>query len=122
MLAANQQRAQRRPGFEVVGGCSVCRCSRCANCAFHHAETILLKRFKPSAVGVTARLNQLQNASGVSTSHCSVAEPRALRKEEKKKCLKNEFCNHSHGLHEFVKCTLVVHFPHESEGTKHRKK
>lgn len=30
------------------------------NCRFHHAETILLDHFKASAIGVTARLNQLQ--------------------------------------------------------------
>lgn len=36
----------------------------------HHAETILLNHFKASAIGVTARLNQLQNASPVSIPRC----------------------------------------------------
>lgn len=33
------------------------------NCSSRHAETIPLDRFKASTIGVTARLNQLQNQS-----------------------------------------------------------
>lgn len=69
------------------------------NCGFHHAETILLNHFQPSAIGVTARLSQLQNASPVFIPCCSIdsAELCALRQEtgkRKKKC-----CNHGDGLH-----------------------
>lgn len=69
------------------------------NCGFHHAETILLNHFQPSAIGVTARLSQLQNASPVSILCCSIdsAGLHALRKEGGKR--KQNNCNHGHGLH-----------------------
>lgn len=56
------------------------------NCRSHHAETILLNHFKASAIGVTARLNQLQNASAVSIRHCRTgsAALHALRKRGEK--------------------------------------
>lgn len=50
------------------------------NCRIQHAETILLNHFKPSAIGVTARLNQLQNASRVSIPQL-IVWCCALRKE-----------------------------------------
>lgn len=74
-----------------------------ANFTSHHAETILLNHFKPCAIGVTARLNQLQNASPVSILHCSIdsAVLRALRNQEEEgtKYWKKEICNPGHGLH-----------------------
>lgn len=53
------------------------------NCRSRHAETILLNRFKAFAIGVTARLNQLQNASSISIPRCWIdcVVLRALRIE-----------------------------------------
>lgn len=64
-----------------------------------HAESILLNHFKASAMGFTARLNQLQNASPVSISSCWIdfVVLCALRQEEGKRYWKKEIRNPGHG-------------------------
>lgn len=48
--------------LEVRGG-TAAGADVAPNCSSRHAETIPLDRFKASTIGVTARLNQLQNQS-----------------------------------------------------------
>lgn len=62
MLAAHQRQALSTPELEV-GGRSAAGADVVPNCRSHHEETIPLHWFKALAIGVTARLNQLQNQS-----------------------------------------------------------
>lgn len=83
-----------------------------ANFTSHHAETILLNHFKPCAIGVTARLNPLQNASPVSILRCSIDSVvlRALRNQEEEgtKYLKEGDLQSWSWLALACKCLLVV--------------
>lgn len=83
MLAAYQRRSQRGPDLggsldagepAAVAVAAAAAAAAAAdvlpNCRSCHAETILSDHFKASAIGVSARLNQLQNASSVFIPNC----------------------------------------------------
>lgn len=76
----------------------------------HHAETILLNHFKASAIGVTARLNQLENAGPVSIPsvlswmYSSVVS----RQKKKKKCIE-KYSQPWSWFTLVCQCLLVVH-------------
>lgn len=59
------------------------------NCRSHHAETILLNHFKASAISVTGRLDQLQNAlfpflTAELTAQCCILGSEKRRKKGEK--------------------------------------
>lgn len=81
MLAAYQRRSQRgpdlggsldasEPAAAVAAAAAAAAADVLPNCRSCHAETILSDHFKASAIGVSARLNQLQNASSVFIPNC----------------------------------------------------
>lgn len=115
VLAANQNQSSENARFGGWGGCrgTAAGADVPPNCRSHHAETILLNHFKASAIGVTARLNQLQNASPVSISHrwtdCVAVCPRKSGGEKGRGIERREIRKPPVMAYIICQCLLVVH-------------